>query len=281
MLNFTVNKGTCTKCNQCVSDCPAMIIAMKDGFPAIAAEQETGCYKCQHCLAICPTGAVSILGLEPADSRSIVDGFPDPERLETLIKGRRSIRKYKNENLDPLLFQRLLHVASHAPTGKNTHQVRFTVFDDKEKLAKLRDKVMAGLSSLVRDNALPEQMGFFADFVKMWEEYRVDVIFRGAPHLLFTSAPRDVPSPMQDCMIAMSYFELFAQANGVGTVWNGLAMWAINHLVPETLQYLNIPEDHQIGYAMSFGLPAVHYARTVQREPAMIHRVSQECLSNL
>jgi nitroreductase/NAD-dependent dihydropyrimidine dehydrogenase PreA subunit len=272
MLDFTVNNVTCTRCGECVADCPAMIIAMENGFPAIAPEKEATCYKCQHCLAICPTGAISILGLKPTGSRPLATGFPDPDKLETLIKGRRSVRRYKDENLDPALLQKLLEVAWHAPTGVNSRQVRFTVVDDKDKLALLREEVMAGLTRLVRDNALPEAMGFYANFIRMWEENRFDVIFRGAPHLLVASVPKNVASPMPDCLIAMSYFELFAQANGVGTVWNGLAKWAINDLLPETRTRLGIPEDHLIGYAMAFGKPAVHFARTVQHGPANISR---------
>ncbi len=274
MLDFIVNCQTCTRCGQCVADCPAMIIAMTDGYPAIAPEKEGACYKCQHCLAICPTGAVSILGLKPTGSRPLIGGFPDPDKLEILMKGRRSVRRYKDENLDPALLQRLLEVAWHAPTGVNSRQVRFTVMDDKEKMAELREEVMTGLTRLVRENALPEGMQFYAEFISMWEERRFDVIFRGAPHLLITSVPKNVPSPLPDCLIAMSYFELFAQANGVGTVWNGLAKWAINDLLPETRLRLCIPEDHLIGYCMAFGKPAVHFARTVQHGPALIHRVS-------
>ena len=273
MLDFMVNKQSCTKCGLCVTDCPARIIAMADGRPVIAPDKEAACYKCQHCLAICPTGAVSILGLTPENSRPLAGNYPDPDQLEILIKGRRSVRRYKDENLEPELLQRLLEVAWHAPTGVNSRQVRFTVVDDRENLAHLRDEVMAGLGRLVRDNALPEGMGFYADFVRLWEEKGIDTIFRGAPHLLVASVPKNVPSPMPDCLIALSYFELFAQANGVGTVWNGLIKWAINDLLPETRQRLGIPEDHLVGYVMAFGWPAVRYARTVQHGPAIIHRV--------
>lgn len=111
-----------------------------------------------------------------------------------------------------------------------------------------------------------------ADLVQLWEEKGVDTLFRGAPHLLVASVPKDVPSPLPDCLIALSYFELYAQASGVGTVWDGLAKWAINDLVPETRRRLGIPDDHLIGYCMAFGRPAVHYARTVQHGPALISR---------
>jgi nitroreductase/NAD-dependent dihydropyrimidine dehydrogenase PreA subunit len=273
MLDFTVNHQTCSRCGLCIADCPARIIVMENSYPVIAPENEANCYKCQHCLAICPSGAVSLLGLKPAQSRPLAGNFPDPDKLETLIKGRRSVRRYKPENLEPELLQRLLAVAWHAPTGVNSRQVRFTVVDERKKLAELRDQVMTGLGRLVRENALPDQMGFFADFVRVWEEEGRDIIFRDAPHLLIASAPHTVPSPLPDCLIALSCFDLFAQANGVGTLWNGLAKWAINDLLPETRTTLGIPQDHLIGYAMVFGSPAVRYARTVQHGPALIHRV--------
>ena len=272
MIEFNINQSLCTTCGTCVADCPAMIIAMKNGYPAIAPENEATCYKCQHCLAVCPTGAVSILGLKPTGSRPLTGGYPAPDKVEMLIKGRRSVRRYKDENLDPALLQRLLEVAGYAPSGRNTRQVRFTVVDDKDKMAALREDVMSGLTRLVRDNALPEGLSYYADFIALWEKNRYDVIFRGAPHLLIASAPASAVSPLPDCLIALSYFELFAQANGVGTVWSGLAKVTINDLLPGMRERLGIPEDHLIGYAMVFGRPAVQYARTTQHS-AIIHRV--------
>jgi nitroreductase/NAD-dependent dihydropyrimidine dehydrogenase PreA subunit len=274
LLDFTVNTAICTRCGECIADCPARIIAMVEGVPTISADRETTCYRCQHCLAICPTGAVSILGLKPSESRPLSGNLPDPDKLETLIRGRRSVRRYKPENLVPELLQRLVDVAWHAPTGMNTRDVLFTVVDDREKLARLRDEVLAGLGRLVREGGLPAGLEFFADFVRAWEENRVDVLFRGAPHLLIASAPGQGVSPVPDCLIALSYFELFAQSLGVGTVWNGLAKWAINDLLPETRQRLGIPVDHVIGYVMAFGRPALRFPRTVQRGPAAINWVA-------
>lgn len=273
MLNLIIDEQACTRCGACATDCPARIISVEAGYPAIAPEKEAACYKCQHCLAICPTAALSITGVSPQDCQPLAGRFPAPDALEILIKGRRSVRRYRDENLDPALLQQLLDVAWHAPTGVNSRQVRFTVVDDRRKLAQLRDEVMTGLSKLVQQNALPAGFERYADFVRVWEEKGLDIIFRGAPHLLVASAPQSVVTPLQDCLIALSYFELYAQANGVGTVWNGLCKWAINDLLPEMRQRLEIPEDHQIGYAMAFGPPAVTYQRTVRHQPALVHRI--------
>jgi len=275
MLNFVVDQESCTQCGLCVADCPVRIITMEeDAFPEIAPERETACYRCQHCLAICPTGAVSILGIRPEDSLKLARNLPVAKQMETLIKGRRSVRRYKDEDLEPDLIQKLLEVAWHAPTGVNSRQVRFSVVDARKTMATFRAELMTELRELIRDNKLPEAMGFFADFLHMWDENGVDVIFRGAPHMVVASAPEKCPSPLQDCMIALSYFELYAQTCGVGTVWSGLAKWAINDLLPQSRVRLGIPDDHVIGYAMVFGKPASRFMRTVQHGPPIIHRVS-------
>jgi nitroreductase/NAD-dependent dihydropyrimidine dehydrogenase PreA subunit len=272
MLHFTIDQNVCTQCGLCVEDCPAQIISMADSFPSIAPDKEDSCYKCMHCLAICPGGAVSILGRSPEDSLSLCSHLPSPQQMETLIKGRRSVRRYAEDDLAPELLSRLLEVAWHAPTGVNSRQVCFTVVDRREKMARLRDEVMEGLSNLVRLNALPQGMEFFANFVQTWEESGIDIIFRNAPHLLVVSAPKQVPTPQQDCLIALTYFELFAQANGVGTVWSGLVHWVLDSLLPEIRTRLGVPDDHHIGYSMVFGRPAIQYTRTVQHGPAIIHR---------
>jgi len=274
MLEFVINEAVCTKCALCAADCPARIIDMAKGYPAIAPENEASCYRCQHCLAVCPTGAVSILGRKPEDSMPLAGGFPEALQMETLIKGRRSVRRYQEENLPPELLLRLLDVACHAPSGMNFRQVHFTLVEDRSKLSQLRDEMMAGLSRKLREGSFPAGLEFLADFIPQWEEERIDFLFRGAPHLLVASAPRSIVTPEQDCLIALSYFDLFAQTLGVGTVWDGLAKCVIDDVLPEFRSRLGIPEDHVIGYAMAFGRPAVQYARSTQQGPPLVHRVA-------
>jgi len=164
-------------------------------------------------------------------------------------------------------------VAWQAPTGKNDRQVQFTVVDDRKKMAALRTKVMRGIGSLAEKNAMPERLAFFANFARKWEETGTDIIFRGAPHLLIATAPASCATPTADCLIALTTFDLFAQAHGLGTAWVGYGNWAIDVLVLEVKQELGIPADHVFGYCMIFGNPAVQYARTVLHKNALIHRV--------
>ena len=138
----------------------------------------------------------------------------------------------------------------------------------------LREEVMAELTKMKDDGKLPEGMveQYIGMAVEMWKNDGMDIIFRGAPHLLITSAPKDAPCPVQDTHIALTTFQLMAHARGVGTVWDGIFMMALA-VCPGLTKRLAIPEDHEIGYAMVFGEPEPVYHRTVQRGPALVNVV--------
>ena len=271
MIKFRIDEERCIQCGECAEDCPAGVISMDD-YPKITDEE--GCYRCQHCLAVCPTGAVSILGRDPDASTELEDNMVDAARLATLIKGRRSVRRYSIKDLDPALIDELLDIACHAPTGVNAQAVLFTVVRKGAVMKRLREEVMAQLTKLHDEARLPAGLvaQYIGGAVKAWQEEGRDIIFRGAPHLLITSAPKHAPCPVQDTHIALTTFQLMAHARGVGTVWDGMVMMALS-LWPALGERLGIPPDHIVGYAMVFGEPAVQYHRTVQRGPARVNAV--------
>jgi len=271
MIQFRIDEERCIQCGECAEDCPAAVISM-DIYPKIINEE--GCYRCQHCLAVCPTGAVSILGRDPDTSIELAGNMPDAARLETLIKGRRSVRRYSDRDLDPALIDKLLDIVCHAPTGVNAQAVLFTVVREGSIMKGLREEVMVQLTKLQNEGKLPEGLveKYIGSAVKAWQEEGKDMIFRGAPHLLITSAPKDAPCPVQDTHIALTTFQLMAHARGVGTLWDGMVMMALS-LYPGLGTRLGIPENHIVGYAMVFGEPAVEYHRTVQRGPAKVNVV--------
>jgi len=274
MIEFRVNEERCIQCGECAEDCPAGVISM-DEYPKITNEE--GCYRCQHCLAVCPTGAVSILGRDPDACTELTDNMPDATGLEILIKGRRSVRRYYEEDLDQDLIDELLDIACHAPTGVNAQSVLFTVVRESSVMNRLRSEVMEQLAKLKDEEKLPP--GFAGQYlggaVKAWQKDGTDIIFRGAPHLLVTSAPKDAPCPVQDTHIALTTFQLIAYARGVGSVWDGMFMMALS-VIPGLSARLGIPANHIVGYAMVFGEPAVEYHRTVQRGPAKVNVVRKE-----
>ena len=276
MLNFKVNEDRCIKCGKCVAECPPHCIIMEqDDFPNIPAEET--CMRCQHCLAICPTAALSILGVDPDKSLELKYSLPTARSMETLIKGRRSTRRYKKQVIEPEILQKLLETAWHAPTASNSQSVLFTATMNIEATESLRNEIFAKLGKML-DGRNPEEDTLLYQYARksyeLYSEQGVDIVLGGAPHILITSAPKVSPAPMEDCIIAMTTFELLAQSMGVGTVWSGILNWCITDFFPELATKLGVPDDHKIAYCMSFGKPAVQYSRTVQRGPAGMNMVN-------
>ena len=265
MLQFKIDEERCSRCGQCAWDCVSGIIETDDGgLPFIREEKEKLCLQCQHCLALCPTGALSILGRNPDDSAPL-----SPERLPTLdqmmllVRGRRSVRHYQDKNVDPALLRKLLAALANAPTGVNRRELTFTVIHDRDLMRQFKAKVLTGIGAAAAGGRL-KQASYLEGAVRADTSEGKDVIFRGAPHALIVSAPAAAPCAQEDVALALAYFELLAQCAGLGTVWWGMFKSVVEAL-PELKLLLGIqPTDAY--YAMLFGIPAIEFARTVQRD---------------
>lgn len=273
MLNFTVNEELCIKCGLCAQDCFHGIIELAE-YPRIIDEQR--CFECQHCLAICPTSAISILGNSPEDSTPLKGNMPEEDQVAALIKGRRSIRAYKPDPLEPERIQKLLDTAWHAPTGVNSRSVHITLMDNPDSVNRFKAEIYSRLDAALEQGVseIPYVVNLFKLVSRRMKDEGVDLLFRGAPHFIIVSAPVErAPSRTADMTIFLSYFELMAQSMKIGTLWNGLLKRVIESVLPDLKEKLGIPQDHEIGYAMLFGKPAVKYQRTIERGAARVRRV--------
>jgi len=240
----------------------------KGGFPFM--NDENKCIRCQHCLAVCPTGALSILGVDPEKSMNIKYEMPTAHSMETLIKGRRSTRHFKKKALKTETIEKLLEIASHAPTGGNTQRVLLTATMNRKVTETFSKELYAKMEKMLKESD-PEtedlRVTYMRKAIEKHGNYKPDFLLRGAPHILVASTPKISPVGRVDSVIAMTNFDLMAQSMGIGTVWNGFLTWSLNDFFPELAKLLGIPENHEIGFCMCFGKPAIEYHRTVQRNP--------------
>lgn len=273
MINFKVDESKCTNCGLCSSDCPVLIINNKTEFPEIKEGKEENCLQCQHCLAICPQAAISILGKNPENSVLVSAPTADTQELSNLMKTRRSIRKFKKEEIDKDTIYNLVSSATYAPTAKNQNSVKFSVVDSKEKMEKLRAIAYDCVKEAASKNEVSENDQYIANFQKLWETKGLDIVFRNAPHMIITSAPKNAHSPQTDSVIAMTYFELLANSKGIGSVWNGFAHSLFKYVNQDVKSKLGIPEDYMITSILSFGKAAVKYKRGIQNDDKNINIV--------
>jgi nitroreductase/NAD-dependent dihydropyrimidine dehydrogenase PreA subunit len=271
MIDFIIDESKCIKCGLCVRDCPIKIIEMEDGVPFVREENEAKCMACQHCLAVCPKGALGIFGIEPESCVSIKESAT-AEQVDALIRNRRTVRQFKQKNVDQDRLERLIATSANAPTGKNTRTVQLHIIDDIDHMNAFREKVYSHIELLDKEGKLSEKWAFFRLAAKGYRNGQ-DLIFRGAPHLVVASLPEDGPCPDADGIITLSYMELMASSMGIGTVWLGFLMYTFM-LAPELKDLLKIPEGHRVAYAMLLGDPAVKYHRGVVRDQITVDRVS-------
>ena len=263
-MNFKVDESKCIKCGLCVKDCIKGVLTSENNIPKV--QDESKCISCQHCFSVCPVGAISIFEKEPDKSDPIYSQNPD--MILNLIKSRRSIRHYKQENIDTGIMNKLKDMLKWVPTGCNYHSLNFSIIEDIEVMNEFREHVNNKILTALTNKNIKPITEKFSRYTKAFTEGE-DIIFRGAPHLIAVSNDIKAPCAKEDAIIALSYFELYAQSLGVGTCWCGYAQMCMK-IFPELSEYLKIPEGYQCEYLMLFGPKLNNYPRATQPKEVKI-----------
>ena len=225
-------------------------------------------------MTVCPAGAFSFNGLNPEswekdNDISQQDIYP---ALKERIRFRRSIRRYRQENVESALLGDILDQMKYVPTGVNYRHLAFTVVSDHQVMEQLRCAVYRKLAQCCKDDPENPKLQKFSPCVDAYFKFGKDVIFRTAPHLILAGTQENAPCKEVDPLIALSYFEMLANTRGIGTVWCGRLMWLLDAM-PELKNILALPDHAQMRYAMLFGVPEWQHYRPAQPDPVAIRFV--------
>lgn len=284
--HFSVDRSKCIKCGKCINVCSGMVIESgRDDYPTMKEFERygwRGCWKCEHCLAVCPTVAISIFDKKPQDSLPP----PPPEMgdyMEQLVVNRRSCRRYLDKNVDPQIISRILRAMESVPTGGNSCGVEYTVIDDKSRVKQIWNIAYADMEKAARNRIYTSSFsGFYYSKMKESEKTvrKNDLLFCGAPHLFIAHqkcSGKWADDAKADCDIATTYFELLANAFGLGTIIMSYSSEVLQELSPRARDMLGIPQDHYMRLIVGFGYPEIEYARGVQKNRGRkVHRYTKE-----
>ncbi len=269
---FTIDENKCTKCSICAKECPAQVIQTpaKEKFPAPANEAENFCIKCGHCVSVCPEGAFALNFMNPADCTPVMNNLlPGENSIAEFLKSRRSVRRFSSKTVSHEALADLVDVARYAPTGSNKQQVNWTIFEDSKDVNHLSSLTIDWTKSIADKIPDPATAKRMARLAAGWDSGR-DTVLHGSPHVIIVHAQADLPSAHSDCIIALTYLELYAYSKGLGTCFAGYLTTAANSYSPLS-EAINLPTGHKCFGAVMIGYPQYKYNLIPERNQSVIN----------
>jgi nitroreductase len=196
----------------------------------------------------------------------------DLQAFERLIKGRRSIRRWKKEEVSDYLLKKAIELATWAPNGGNFQGWHFIVVKKGEVIEKMANAVQSATDRIA---SWPEAMQWEED-VKRYQKNAS--FFRNAPVCIavFTSDyqsvmdkalvaressdpeakkiltfRRSAPTAVQSAAAAVTTMLLAFHHMGLGAVWLGAPLMAKREI--ETL--LEVPSSLSLICLVAVGYP--------------------------
>lgn len=286
-----INEHLCKGCGLCVSVCKDFSIVIKDKKVAIAKNPIFGCIACGHCMTICPTGAIKIHGREtsPEDLFELPskENIADYNQLLSLLQKRRSIREFKDKDIEPEAIQKILDAASSAPMGLPPSDVNVLILNGKEKtkaFAKDFSDYCEGIKymssnwflTLMQPFFGKENTELFRGFIKpLFKTYTKDFkkgenfINYDAPLVMyFYASPYSDPA---DPIIVATYAMLAAESLGLGTCMLGAVPFIQNgNKAKKFRKKHGIKHKSKEGLMVAFGYPSVKYKKGIKRTFASV-----------
>jgi nitroreductase/NAD-dependent dihydropyrimidine dehydrogenase PreA subunit len=281
-----IDQDACSVCGLCVEACSFEVLKLRKRGPRARGVGE--CIVCGQCVAVCPESAITHPEI-PAARITEVPREPavDYQELTTLLGQRRSVRKYKDDEVPDELIHELIGAAVLAPSGHNEQSWAFTVIKNPAELDAVRHaaaKFYAGLLAALQDEesraemigAMGEEavkgLDDIAPAVKLIlraHERGNDRMLWGAPALLLAHAPEQDPTGAESTHYAVANLMLAAVTKGLGTC--ALGFLTIPAAFDDSLcTALHVPEGHALHASLALGWPDVTYYRATGRREANV-----------
>lgn len=159
-----------------------------------------------------------------------------------VIKNRRSIRSYKDEQIPEKSLQAIMEAGLYAPSANNQQSWHFTVVQNKRLLRELNNETKAVLAE--SDNPFLRKIG---------NSEEMD-IFNGAPTVIIVSGKEGDNSSVVECAAASENMLIAAQSLGISSCY----IISISYLFGGSeaayfSEKIGIPEEYRVYNAILLG----------------------------
>ena len=173
--------------------------------------------------------------------------------LDVCIKGRRSVRAYKDTPVPKELIEEIIEAGTWAPTGMHREPWRFVVIEDKRAIKFVSDETKKAVGA-----AWPSMRQQF--------DTDRDVICYDAPVLIFICTPIDKQSGeinLLDSVLAAENMFLKAFELGLGSCYMGF----VNFLPDKILKEAGVPEGYELQVPLIIGYPKTKPGAGKRKKP--------------
>jgi nitroreductase/Pyruvate/2-oxoacid:ferredoxin oxidoreductase delta subunit len=280
----------CSDCGLCSVVCKDLTLTMQNGKITIDNNPIFGCVGCAQCVAVCPEDCIEVEG------RTIVmdDIVPLPEaktaanyqQLDSLMFKRRSIRDFKDKDIEQEKIDQILKTASSSPMGIPPSDVEVLIFRGKEKVSTFSKdfiKYMESIKWMFSRWTIPFWKPFIsgADY-EMYKSFLIplmdfliernkkgeDWLLYNAPFALyFYGSPYSDPA---DPYIPATYAMLAAESLGLGTCMIGSIHPFLRHGGASLKKKYKINPKSRNGIFLIIGYPKVKYHKGIKRTFARV-----------
>lgn len=158
------------------------------------------------------------------------------------IKSRRSVRKYKPDQISDESLEKIIEAGLYAPTAHNDQPWHFTVIQNEDLLKEINLSVKKSMAQ--SEIEWINKMGNNPNFQVTYN----------APTLVVVSGRKDGMAWEADCSAAIQNMLVAAESMDIGSVWLGLVKFFFQ--AEESMDKLGIPDGYQPYYGVSFGYKA-------------------------
>ncbi len=285
-----IDFSQCTNCGLCSVVCKDLSLTMQNGKINIENNPLFGCVGCAQCVAVCTEDCIEVEGRTIVmDDIVPLEEFKTPvdyKQLYSLMFKRRSIRDFKDKEIEQEIIDKILQAASTSPMGIPPSDVEIVIFKGKNKVSSFSKdfiKYLESIKWMFSKWTIPfwrlfiskEEYGMYNSFLSPLISFLIERNKKGEDWLLYNAplamyfygSPYSDPA---DPLIPATYAMLAAESLGLGTCMIGSINPFIKKGAASLKKKYRINPKNRQGIFLIFGYPKVKFHKGIKRTFAKI-----------
>ena len=288
-----IDYNKCKACGRCTQVCKDFSLIIRNGKLEVSENPLFGCMGCGQCVAVCPNDAIMVEGRDLTKESFYELGSIDESiqyhSLLQLMQRRRSVRDFKNKNVEKELVDKIINAAVTAPMGIPPSDVHVMTLHGRENVNRFSRDFVDNLKKfkwmfspfflkimkpfigkanydLFKSFIIP-LMSFFPKSMEKGNNY---LLYDAPLSLYFYGSPYCDPI---DPIIPATYAMLAAESLGLASCMIG-SIHPFLIRMPRLMQKYHIRQKSREGIFVIFGYPKYEYHKGIKRSFAMSDIIS-------